>query len=86
MWFVAAWSPMASRLGQSTYMVSTIEEGKARCGLAQGFPGQIIDASNAAYVAAEAADLAAQMAPPPSAARDAARAERAAQHRAAQAG
>ena len=44
--------------------------------------GQIIDASNAAYVAAEAADLAAQVAPSPNAARDAARAERAAQYQA----
>ena len=42
----------------------------------------IIDASNAAYAAAEAADLAAQAAPPPGAARDAARAERAAQYQA----
>ena len=43
----------------------------------------IIDASNAAYVVAEAADLAAQVAPSPSAARDAARVERAAQYQAA---
>jgi hypothetical protein len=42
----------------------------------------IIDASNAAYVVAEAADLAAQVAPSPSAARDAARVERAAQYQA----
>ena len=47
--------------------------------------GQIIDANNAAYMAAEAADLVARMAPPSSAARDAARAEWVAQHRAAQA-
>ena len=45
----------------------------------------IIGASNAAYAVAEAADLAAQVAPSPNAARDAARAERAEQHRAAQA-
>ena len=44
--------------------------------------GLIIDANNAAYAAAEAADLAAQAAPPPGAARDAARAERATQYRA----
>ena len=44
--------------------------------------GLIIDANNAAYVVAEAADLAAQAAPPPGAARDAARAERATQYRA----
>ena len=44
--------------------------------------GLIIDASNAAYAAAEAADLAAQAAPSPGAARDAARAARAAQYQA----
>eukprot|EP01046_Picozoa_sp_COSAG06_P005996 COSAG06_NODE_275_length_18581_cov_31.316145_4_plen_248_part_00 len=44
--------------------------------------GLIIDANNAAYVAAEAADLVAQAAPPPGAARDAARAERTTQYQA----
>ena len=44
--------------------------------------GLVIDASNAAYAAAGAADLAAQTAPSPNAARDAARAERAAQYQA----
>jgi hypothetical protein len=44
--------------------------------------GLIIDASNAAYEVAEAADLAAQVAPSPGAARDAARAARAAQYQA----
>jgi hypothetical protein len=44
--------------------------------------GLIIDANNAAYEVAEAADLVAQAAPSPGAARDAARAERAAQYQA----